>query len=51
MKVAVIGSGAIGCLYGAYISRQHEFIMIDSCKPQVDAINEKGITSPHFITD
>lgn len=44
MKVAVIGSGAMGCLYGAYISREHEVIMIDAYKPQVDAINEKGIT-------
>ena len=44
MKVAIIGSGAMGCLYGAYISKHHEVIMIDSYQPQVDAINADGIT-------
>ena len=43
MKVAVIGAGAMGCLYGAYISRQHDVIMIDAYAPQVNAINEQGI--------
>lgn len=44
MKIAVIGAGAMGCLYGAYLSEKNEVIMIDSYQPQVDAINENGIT-------
>lgn len=44
MKIAVIGAGAMGCLYGAYLSTAHEIIMIDSYEPQIKAIQEKGIT-------
>lgn len=44
MKIVIIGAGAMGCLYGAYLSRHHEVIMLDSYKPQVDSINEHGIT-------
>lgn len=44
MKVAVIGAGAMGCLYGAYLSKKHEVIMIDTYEPQVKAIKENGIT-------
>lgn len=44
MKVVIIGAGAMGCLYGAYLSSSHEVILLDSYLPQVDAINEKGIT-------
>jgi 2-dehydropantoate 2-reductase len=43
MKVAIIGAGAMGCLYGAYISKRNEVVMIDSYRPQVEAINSKGI--------
>lgn len=44
MKIVIIGAGAMGCLYGAYLSEKNDVIMLDSYKPQVDAINEKGIT-------
>lgn len=44
MKIAVIGSGAMGCLYGGYLSKNNEVVMLDSYKPQVEAINEHGIT-------
>lgn len=44
MKITVIGAGAMGCLYGAYLSEHNEVMMLDSYQPQVDAINEKGIT-------
>lgn len=44
MKVAVIGAGAMGCLYGAYLSRNNEVVMLDTYGPQVVAINKKGIT-------
>ena len=41
MKIVIIGAGAMGCLYGAYLSRNNDVVMLDSYKPQVDAINEK----------
>lgn len=44
MKVVIIGAGAMGCLYGAYLSQHNEVIMLDSYLPQVDAINTRGIT-------
>ena len=43
MKIVIIGAGAMGCLYGAYLSRNNDVVMLDSYKPQVDAINENGI--------
>ncbi len=44
MKIVIIGAGAMGCLYGAYLSKKHEVIMLDSFEPQVSAINKNGIT-------
>ncbi len=44
MKIVIIGAGAMGCLYGAYLSRKNEVIMLDAFKPQVDAINNHGVT-------
>lgn len=44
MKIVIIGAGAMGCLYGAYLSKNNEVILLDSYKPQVDAINEHGLT-------
>ena len=44
MKVVIIGAGAMGCLYGAYLSEKNEVIMLDVYEPQVDIINKNGIT-------
>ena len=44
MKIAIIGAGAMGCLYGGYLSEKNEVIMIDSYSPQVEALNNNGIT-------
>ena len=44
MKIVVIGAGAMGCLYGAYLAEKNEVIMVDAYKPQVDSINANGIT-------
>ncbi|MFI3167628.1 MAG: 2-dehydropantoate 2-reductase [Bacillota bacterium] len=44
MKIAIIGAGAMGCLYGGYLSQNHEVILIDSYQPQVDAIRQYGVT-------
>ena len=44
MVIAIIGAGAMGCLYGAYLSRENNVIMLDSYEPQVNSINQNGIT-------
>lgn len=44
MKIAVIGAGAMGCLYGAYLSQHHDVFMIDALAAQVEAIRANGIT-------
>ena len=44
MKIAVLGAGAMGCLYGAYLSQENEVIMLDSNPEKVEKINKKGIT-------
>jgi len=44
MKIAVVGAGAMGCLYGAYLSKKHQVYMIDALEAQVEAIKNSGIT-------
>ncbi|MCD7954718.1 MAG: 2-dehydropantoate 2-reductase [Lachnospiraceae bacterium] len=44
MKIVVIGAGAMGCLYGAFLSEKNEVVMLDSWQPQVDVISKNGIT-------
>jgi 2-dehydropantoate 2-reductase len=44
MKIAIIGSGAIGCLYGAYLSRNNEVYMLCRRQKVVDSINKDGLT-------
>ncbi len=44
MKITVMGAGAMGLLYGAYLSRNNEVVMIDVSKEVVDCINQNGIT-------
>lgn len=43
MKIAVLGAGAMGCLYGAFLAEKNEVILIDVYQPQVDAINQNGL--------
>ncbi len=40
MEVRFLSAGAIGCLYGAYLSRNHDVSLFDVHQPQVDAINK-----------
>ncbi len=44
MKVVIIGAGAMGCLYGAYLSKNNDVVLLDSFEPQVEALNSNGIT-------
>ncbi len=44
MKIAIIGSGAMGCLYGGLLAEGgNEVYLIDIWKEHVDTINEKGL--------
>jgi 2-dehydropantoate 2-reductase len=44
MKIAIIGTGAMGSIYAALLSSGgHEVIAIDTWGAHVDAINEKGL--------
>ncbi|MFA0088106.1 ketopantoate reductase family protein [Vibrio sp. 10N.261.51.F12] len=47
MKIAIIGAGAMGCLYGAYLSRCHDICMVDIDRQQIDAIEKSGIKIDH----
>lgn len=43
MRIAVIGAGAMGSLYGGYLSRHNEVLLVDVNRAHVDAVNEKGL--------
>ncbi len=43
MKIAIIGSGAMGMLFGGYLSRDNPVILIDTNRAMVDEINKNGI--------
>ncbi len=45
MKIAIVGAGAMGCLYGAKLSAvpTNEVYLIDVWKDHIDAINENGL--------
>ena len=43
MKIAVIGAGALGCLFGAKFGQENEVIMITNDKESTDIINAKGL--------
>lgn len=43
MRIAVLGSGAMGGLYGAYLSRGHEVTMVDVNPAVVDKIVREGL--------
>lgn len=43
MKIAILGAGAMGSMYGGYLSKNNEVSMVDVWKDHVDAINAKGL--------
>lgn len=45
MKIAIVGAGAMGCLYGAKLSAvpTNEVYLIDVWKEHIDSINENGL--------
>lgn len=46
MKIAIIGAGAMGCLFGAKLSNinENEVFLIDIWEEHVNAINNNGLT-------
>jgi 2-dehydropantoate 2-reductase len=44
LKIAVLGAGAMGSLFGGYLSRHNLVWMVDVDEKRVRVINEKGIT-------
>ena len=43
MKIAVIGAGAMGSIYGGHLSLHNEVSIIDTNQAVVDKINEEGL--------
>jgi len=44
LKIAILGSGAMGSLFGAYLSQKNDVWLIDIDPQKVERINTKGIT-------
>ena len=45
MKIAVVGAGAMGSIFGARFAQAgHETVLVDVAAPLVDAINADGVT-------
>ncbi|GHT79623.1 2-dehydropantoate 2-reductase [Spirochaetia bacterium] len=43
MKIAVVGAGAMGSLYGGYLSQNNEVFLIDIWKEHIEAIQSRGL--------
>jgi 2-dehydropantoate 2-reductase len=44
MKIAVIGAGAMGCLFAGRLAQAgHDVVLVDIFQPQIDALNEHGL--------
>ena len=43
MKIAVLGSGAMGGLYSSYLSRHNEVTVIDVNAALVEKVNAEGL--------
>ena len=44
MRIAVIGAGAMGALYGGYLSKNNDVLLVDVNEKQVSTINDKGLS-------
>lgn len=43
MKIAMLGAGAMGSLFGAYLSQQHDVTLVDVNRARVDYLNANGV--------
>lgn len=44
MKIAILGAGALGCVYGTYFAKNNDVTMVVRRKEAADFINKHGIT-------
>ncbi len=44
MRIVVLGAGAMGSLFGGYLSQKNDVYLIDVSEVTANAINEKGLT-------
>lgn len=44
MKIAVLGGGAMGSLYGGYLSRKHDVTIVDVYEPMIEKVARDGLT-------
>ena len=51
MRIAVIGAGAMGSIYGGHLSLHNEVLMIDTAAKVVDQINRNGIRMEEKTAD
>ena len=43
MKIAILGAGAMGMLFGGYLSKENDVVLIDTDRSKVDKIRHDGI--------
>lgn len=43
MKIAIIGAGAMGCLFASYLNESHHVTLIDHWQAQIDHIRTHGL--------
>ena len=43
MKISIIGSGAMGSLFGGHLSEKHDVYLIDVWEDHINTINQKGL--------
>lgn len=43
MKIAIIGAGAMGLLYGGYLSQQNDVFLVCTNQEKADTINKNGV--------
>ena len=44
MKITILGAGAMGCLFGGYLSKHNDVWMVDISAQRVKEITENGVT-------
>ena len=43
MRIAVIGAGAMGSIYGGHLSQNNEVYLVDTAAPVVEHIRKEGL--------
>ena len=44
MRIDILGAGAMGCLFGAILSRTNEVRLVDPNREKLETLREKGVT-------